>query len=191
MTNRKVAVPKLSDKMYRLVAEYFDNGFNQRQAMLAVGYSTSTAMTKTNETFSLPQVKAEIVRRHALADKAGALDKEWIVSRLQALADSSVKLNQYLRKADDGTVYYDFTKATMEDLKYIKGLAVDFYTEGKGDAARIIKKFKIDPADPLGVLIALARIEGLFQDRLKLEGDDGVVEALQAGRRRAGKTTDQ
>ncbi len=189
MANKKVAVPKLSDKQYRTVAEYFDNGFNKRQAMIAAGYSKRTATTNTQQTFDKPQVKSEVARRHALADKAGGLDKEWIVSRLKDLADSSVMLNKYLKIAGDGTLYHDFSGATLEELKYIKGITVDFYTEGKGDAARIIKKFKVDPADPLGVLTALARIEGLFQDRLKLEGDDGVIEALQAGRRRAGKPT--
>ena len=62
---------------------------------------------------------------------------------------------------------------------------MDFYTEGRGDLAREVKKFKVDITEPATVLTALARIEGLFADRLKLEGDDNIIEALQAGRRRA------
>ena len=187
MARPRKAIEPLSDKHYRAVAEYFDNGFNKRQAMLAAGFATSTSTHQASRMFSLAQVQAEVDRRHAIADKASGLDHEWIVSRLMALADSAPKLNKYLKKATDGTLFYDFTEATEEDLQYIGGITSDFYSDGKGDATRIIKKFKVDKLDPLGVLTALARIEGLFNDRLKIEGDEGIVEALQAGRRRAGK----
>ena len=180
----------LSDREYRMVAEYFDNGFNKTEAMLSVGFAKKTCMKKLGKVFGRQGVQDEIARRHKLKDTTGALDREWIVSRLMSLADSSVRLNKYaFIDEEDGTLFYDFTGATEEDLKYIKSLSNDFLSVGVGDAARIVKKFKVEAADPLAVLTALARIEGLFNDRLKLEGDDGIVEALQAGRRRAGKTS--
>ncbi len=188
MARPKKAMEPLSDKHYRAVAEYFDNGFNKARAMQAAGFAKSTSEKQACRMFSLPQVQVEVNRRHAIADKSSGLDREWVVSRLMALADSAPRLNKYIKHADDGTLFYDFTEATAEDLQYIGGITSDFYSEGHGDAARIIKKFKVDKLDPLGVLTALARIEGLFNDRLKLEGDEGIVEALQAGRRRAGKT---
>ncbi len=175
----------ISDKMYRVVVEYFDNSFNKRQAMLSAGYSLQTCDHQTAQVFEHPAVKKEIARRHAEKDKTSKIDREWIVSRLMALADGYEKLNQFVKVAEDGSLYWDFKGATEKELKYIRGLSLDFYTDGKGDFARTVKKFKIDTTDPLAVLNTLARIEGLFADRLKLEGDDGVIEALQAGRRRA------
>ncbi len=184
----KKSVPTLSDKQYRMVAEYFDNGFNKAQAMRAVGFAEKSCTHKVAETFNHLAVQAEVERRHKLKDTSSALDREWITSRLMALVESSVRLNKYVFvDEEDGGLFHDFTGATEEDLKYIKSLTNDFFTTGTGDSARIQKKFKVEASDPHAVLSTLARIEGLFADRLKLEGDEGIVEALIAGRKRAGK----
>ena len=186
---KKQVVPVLTDKMYRVVVEYFDNGFSKTKALLAAGYSKNTAEHAAFTVFDHPAVVAEIKRRHAQLDSTSQLNKEWIVRRLMDLAESHAVINQFMKVSDDGSLFWDFTGATEKELKYIRGLALDFYTDGKGDFAREVKKFKIDTADPLSVLQTLARIEGLFADRLKLEGDDGVVEALQAARKRANRLT--
>ena len=187
MARKKQVVPVLTDKMYRAVAEYFDNGYNKTQALLAAGYSPKTAKHAAYMIFNNPAVVAEIKRRQILLDSTSQLDKEWIVKRLMDLAESHKVINKYIEVDDDGALRWNFTGATEAELKYIRGLSLDFYTDGKGDFAREVKKFKIDNTNPLTVLKTLARIEGLFQDRLKLEGDDGVVEALQAARKRANR----
>jgi hypothetical protein len=179
--------PRLTDKQYRAVAEYFTNGFNKREALLSAGYSRTVAEGNPQQVFTAECVVAEVRRRHGLKDKQAELNKDWLVSQFMKLATASATLSRYKRVADDGTLYWDFTGATEEHLALVHGLAVEFYTDSSGDEKRDIKKFKINETDPIQVLTALARIEGLFADRLKLEGDDGVVEALQAGRNRTKK----
>ena len=70
----------------------------------------------------------------------------------------------------------------LNQRSLIQGLAVEFYTD---DAGLVVKKFKIKDQDPLAALQVLSRIEGLFQDKLKVEADDEMIKALQAGRLRA------
>ena len=98
------------------------------------------------------------------------------------LADSGATLAQFKKTQPDGTLRWDFSDATSEELALIQGLAVEFYTD---DAGHVIKKFKIKDQDPLAALQVLSRIEGLFQDKLKVEADDEMIKALQAGRLRA------
>ena len=54
-----------------------------------------------------------------------------------------------------------------------------------------VKKYKINAESPLAVLNSLARIAGLFNDRLQLEGDDEVVAILQSARNRIAKGEDE
>ena len=163
---------KLSDKMFRAVTEYFTNGHNQYKALKAAGYSESTANDHPERVFNHPSVVAEITRRQTVANKAANLDQAWITERLMALADSSKTLAQYMKVDKDGKLDWDFTGATEKELALIKSLQVDD------------TKFKIDMSDPLAVLNSLARIAGLFNDRLKLEADDEVVAILQSARNR-------
>lgn len=179
---------KLTDRMYRVVAEYFNNGFDKKEAILAAGYAKTVAERMAHQVFNHPAVQKEVARRHALMDKTSKLNRDWIVERFMELADAGRRLAKYKVVEEDGTLGWDFTDATLEDLALVKTIQSEFYTEGQGEKARIIKKFKVDPGDPIAALTALARIEGLFQDRLKLEGDEGVVERLQAARARVAKT---
>lgn len=176
---------KISDKQFRAVTEYFDNGFQKEKAMLAAGYSPCHARKHMDRFFRTPVVVAEVKRRLERQAKAVDLNREWILSRFMAIADADATLAKYKVVNPDGSLGWDFTGATEAELKFARSLQVEFYTDGRGEYAREVKKFKIDTSDPLTALTALARIEGMFADRLKLEGDDGVIEELQAGRNRS------
>ena len=164
---------KLSDKMFRAVTEYFTNGHNQYRALLAAGYTERTASDHPEQVFKHPAVVAEIARRQEAANDAANLDQAWITERLMTLADSSKTLAKYMKVDEHGKLDWDFTGATVKELQLIKSLQVDD------------TKFKIDLSDPLAVLNSLARIAGLFNDRLQLEADDEVVAILQSARNRA------
>ena len=167
---------KLSDKMFRAVTEYFTNGHNQYRALLAAGYTERTASDHPEQVFKHPAVVAEIARRQEAANDAANLDQAWITKRLMTLADSSKTLAKYMKVDADGKLDWDFTGATPKELQLIKSLAVEHTERGK--------KYKIDTSDPLAVLNSLARIAGLFNDRLQLEADDEVVAILQSARNR-------
>ena len=171
-----MAKQKLSDKMFRAVIEYFTNGHNQYQALIAAGYTERTARDHPEQVFQHPSVVLEIQRRQEVANEAANLDQAWITERLMALADSSKTLAKYMKVDADGELDWDFTGATEEELALIKSLSVEHSLQGK--------KYKIDTSDPLAVLNSLARIAGLFNDRLQLEADDEVVAILQSARNR-------
>ena len=173
---------KLSDKMFRAVTEYFTNGHNQYRALLAAGYSETTANDHPERVFKHPTVIAEIARRQEVANDAANLDQAWITERLMVLADSSKTLAKYMKVDKNGKLDWDFTGATEKELQLIKSLQVETNVIGTGTG--YVHKYKIDTSDPLAVLNSLARIAGLFNDRLQLEADDEVVAILQSARNR-------
>jgi len=171
-------------KMIRAIDNYFDNGFNKGQAMIDAGYSKSTATSRSWQVWDRANVKNEIERRKkALAEKH-EVTQEWIIERLMDHADASRRLAKYKKVDKDGTLYWDFKDATEEDLGLILGLNVEMYTDGRGEDARSVKKFKVDVANPLPALQALARHLGMLTDKVELAGEVSLVERIQQGRDR-------
>ncbi|MEE9598166.1 MAG: terminase small subunit [Acidiferrobacterales bacterium] len=182
---KRDGVPRLSDKQFRVCIEYVNNGYDKKNALLAAGYSSKVAAANTASVFKLPQVKMFIAKHRQELVDTKALDREWVVSRFMELVEASKMMSKFKMVDKDGTLYWDFRGATEKELKHIHGLSMEFYTEGRGEVARDVKKFKVNDLDPYNALMALARIEGLFNDKLKLEGDMDIVKKLQEGRNRA------
>ncbi len=173
----------LSDKQHRVVTEYLANGLQEGAAMRSAGYNESTARDHPERVFKHPAVVAEIERRQEIAASAANLDQSWIIERLMLLADGPKTLAKFKKVTSDGELKWDFTGASEQDLALIKSLATESISI-PGERHGFVKKFKIDTTDPLAVLQALARIAGLYQDRLKIESDEGVIEILQSARNR-------
>jgi len=177
----------LSEKYIRTIDFYFENGFNKQEAMLSAGWAEVTAKTDTTRFFTREDVKGEIARRQAKLAKKHELTTDWIITRLMRIANASESLAKFKRVSEDGMLYWDFADATPEDLKVISGLMTESYQDGRGKEAKIIKKFKIKERDEKGALDSLARIKGMFDDKMTVAGELSLVERLQRGRKRANK----
>ena len=174
----------MNDRQYRLVNEYFLHEGNRGEALRAAGYADTTSKTMTDRIFNHPLVVDAIKKRRAAISKKVELTQEWVIEQFMSLATAGIRLTKFKKVAEDGTLYWDFTGATEKELEAVYLIGMEMYTEGRGEFAREVKKFKINDMDPVNALQALARIQGMFSDRLKIEGDDEVVKLLQEGRRR-------
>jgi len=168
----------ISEKHKALVRHFFECDFNKREACRRAGYPISY----TSEVFKHPDVLDEIARRRSKTTEQFELSREWIVKRLMMLADSNLMLAKFKRIDEDGDLYWDFTGATPEELAVIQEITTDFYVEGKGPDARKIKKVKIKVSDPKAALDSLARIQGIYNDTVKVEGQVDIIQKLQARR---------
>lgn len=180
----KQKTSRLSPRHKQAINEYFANGFNKRQALLAAGYSNGTSTHAAASVFNHPIVKAEIERRFDADKRKYDVDRDWVIQRLARIANGGEIMARYKVINEDGEAVWDFSGASADDLAVITELTTDTYIEGRGKDARRVKKMKVAMADPKGALDSLARTLGMFQDNLKLDGDISVVERLQAGRRR-------
>ena len=175
----------IRDKYLLMVDEYFSNGFDKTKAARSQGYKHPSRYATV--LFQKPEVVAEIERRRALLREKHELTEDWVIERLMAIADSGRVLAKYKKVAPDGTLTWDFTDAPEADLVAINELSVDFYTEGKGNDATQVKKFKVGTSDPKAALDSLCRKLGLFNDKVTVQGEVSLIERLQKGRERVKK----
>ena len=151
--------------------------------MLTAGYSPNTSATNAQSVFSRPDVIAEIAAKKARREQVSDINTEWVMQRFARLAMAGESLAKYKKVQPDGSLAWDFTGATQEDLAVITELGVDYYTEGRGKDGIEVKKFRVKVPDMQAALVAIARHLGAFNDSLEVTGD--VSAKIAAGRARA------
>lgn len=175
-----------TEKYRALVREYFSNGLNKTAAARTVGWAMPA--TVAGRLFRRPEVKKLMEQERRKLEKKYELTNEWIIERLMKIADAAVVLSKFIKVQEDGKLDYDFSGATPEELSYIAGLTTEVYKEGRGNKAAAVKKFKLNVLDIKGALDSLARIQGLFNDRLSVEGEVSLIDRINKGREQASQT---
>jgi phage terminase small subunit len=177
--------PNLTEKQ-QLAVDGFLAGKTKTQAMLDAGYSKKTAKFEQS-LFKRPDVKAYLERRQKRLAKKFDLSQERIVAKYMQIAFGDEVLARFKKvDEDDGSLYWDFTGATEEDLQLVQEMSTEIYQDGRGPGARKIKKFKVTAADQMRALDALARHLGMFNDKVTVQGELTLVDRILAGRKRAG-----
>ncbi len=173
------AVPKKLFNRHRLViAEYMRNGFNQRKAMRACGYSEETCNTGTNLVFGHPLVKAEIDRLMAILFEQEGVTEEWVIARLKKFAD----FDPVDVLDDDGKVI-PISEMTHKQRAGIAELTVGHYFDSDGKEQDI--KVTVKARDALGATDKLARILGMYNDTVGLRDENETIERILRARERA------
>lgn len=171
----------LTDQEKKAINAY-RRGRTKKQALLDAGYSESVANTDAHSVFNKPQVRAEIEARQKLAERRSKVDEMWIIQRLAQIADANV--GELLVIDGNGTPNIDWDKLSPEMKYAMSGFKVRKYMKGRGKNAKPVTEITPQMADKLRALEMLARYLGMFQDKLKIEGEADLIEALHAGRAR-------
>ena len=187
MTKKRSYKGIAPERVQLLVETYLNNNYNKKEALIAAGYSPHSAGFHVHNVFEKPEVKAEVERRQTNAKKKYELNEEWVITRLMRIANAPEILAKFKVVGYDGQLTWDFTGATQEELSTIEGFSSDHYTEGKGEDARQVKKFKIDKSDVKGALDSLCRRLGLFNDKLTVGAEERLIERIQRGRNQLSK----
>jgi len=178
---------KLRRRHLLVINEYMKNGGRKKEAMLKAGYAAHSIDNNTNQVFQHPDVLKEIDRREAKEVERSGVTVAWITERLKLQADAPRILAKFKIIGDDGELFWDFTGATEDELGVILGLSTEIFKDGKGDGSRDIKKFKIDVANPMPALNALARHLNMFKEDNAVRGEVSLIDRLQQGRQRMNK----
>ena len=157
---------------------------SKSDAMRKAGYTEQTAIKTQTAYFARPEMVSEIKLRREKIIEDHKRTMEWVIERLMRVADSGIVMAKFKKVTADGKLDWDFTNATLEELSLINDMNIDSYTEGKGESARKVKRFKLNVSDPKSALDSLARILGMFNDNMTIKGELSMVERLHAGRAR-------
>ena len=156
--------------------DWFMRGYSKAESMRKAGYSESVAKTDTSSVFGRDDVKEEIARRQDRAAQKAQVDANWIIGRLTAIAGADI--GDLIEVDSEGIPTINFNKLTP-DIR----AAIGEVGSGGG-------KIKVKTADKLRALELLGKYLGLFTDRIKIEGDQDLIERLYAGRKRVGESED-
>lgn len=163
--------------------EYYFRGYSKTQSMLKAGYAKTTAETQQWRVFGREDVKQEIERRRWALRARGNNMAARIQDELAKIAFFNI--GNVIRVTPEGELIYDFDDVNMDTLAAMGEITVETYKEGKGWDAIDVKRVKVKPYDKKAALDSLARIHGMFNDKLEVDTKEDLARRLQAGRNRA------
>lgn len=174
----------ITDQELAAVDAYWVNGYNQKRACLTAGYSEKQARASSH-IFKRPAVVAEMQARQALRSARYEATEANIIKEYAKIAFSN--LGELLTVQEDGTAFIDMRLMTPEIKAAISEFQSEEISSGRGEDAVPVTKVKVKFHDKKGALDSLARHFGMFNDKLKVEGEVSLVDRLQAGRKRVRK----
>lgn len=188
MTHLQTPVQKLNDRHIATIDEYMVNGFRKAEAMVVAGYKESYARRFAWAFFKQPLIREEIEKRRRMTRARVEVTEQRIVQEYAKIAFAS--FGDYVTIDEDGYAHIDLRGADDDMMAAIGEYTVESYMEKDGDDIRTVKKAKFKLSDKKAALDSLARHLGMFKDRIEVDGEVKVVEALQAARKRLGKPDD-
>jgi phage terminase small subunit len=170
----------LTPRMERFVSEYLID-LNATQAAVRAGYGPAAAEKASFRLLRLPEVRRRVQEAEEARRERNAITADRIRAELARVAFAN--LADLIRIQPDGAAVIDLTDATRQQLAALGEITVDEYTEGRGDAAREVKRVKVKLHDKLGALDKLAKIERLYVERVEHSGPGGAPIAFDTIRR--------
>jgi phage terminase small subunit len=171
----------MSERHMDLV-DYYMDGLSMKQCMLSVGYKEATATANAARTFRRKDVVAEIAWRREQLKKRYDISEERILEEMAAIAFTNY--GDIMEIAEDGTAYVDLTKMTDEHKRAISEITTEEYKEDRTKDGATVLKTKVKFYSKLDALQMLARTLGMFNDRIDVNVNVNIMDALDAGRKR-------
>lgn len=170
---------QINDRHMAVLDAYEKQGFLGRsEACRKAGYKDfENAATYI---FKLPHVKADLEKRRKRTRQRYELEPNWIIQRLMNIVDGDAASVLMKLKANG----YDLSCLTLNERYMVDSFQEEVYLEGRGDAAREVKRVKIGISDRTSAATVLARSLGMLKDKVEVAGEVSLVQRLQAARQR-------
>jgi phage terminase small subunit len=179
--NGEIIRHPMSERHMDLV-DYYMDGLSMKQCMLGVGYKEATATANAARTFRREDVLAEIAWRREQLKKRYDISEERILEEMAAIAFTNY--GDIMEIAEDGTAYVDLTKMTDEHKRAISEITTEEYKEDRTRDGATVLKTKVKFYSKLDALQMLARTLGMFNDKIDVNVNVGIMDALDAGQGR-------
>jgi len=164
---------------WALFCNEYARDFNGRAAALRAGFGASAAKTAAHRLLADGRVQARLSRD--LRRRLDAVDctAERVVAELARIAFADI--GDFLRIEADGTAVVDLTQAPAASFAAVAEIVQDVYTEGRGDAARAVRRTRFKLHDKLAALTKLGQHLKLFAERGEAAPADEPAAAEAAG----------
>ena len=124
----------------------------------------SRLLTKAN-------VRAAIDAAQRTRSERTEITQDQVLAELSKLGFAN--MSDYIRVTEDGDAYVDLSEMDRDKAAAISEVVIDEYTEGRGKAARQVKRVRFKLADKRGALVDIGKHLGMFKERVEHTGKDG------------------
>ena len=175
---------RLLDPKQKKAADLYLAGKTKKEALALAGYKSYNIAVFKNELVQryMNRRLNSLMRRHKVS-------QERIVEEYAKIA--FFNKGDFMVQTDDGHVIMDISNMTPDETAAISEYVVEEYKEGRGGDKREIRKVRIKEYDKLRALDSLARIKGMFDDKLNVSGKVSLVERINKGRKRVAGTDEK
>ena len=111
---------------------------NGTQAAIRAGYSPHTANEQSSQLLAKLNVQDRVAELQAARAQRLKVTQDQVVREFAKLA--FVNMQDFITVQADGSAYTDLSKLTRDQAAAIQEITVNQYTEGRGDAARNVKR---------------------------------------------------
>lgn len=175
---------KLTPKQTAFVAEYLANGLNATSAAKSAGYSAKTAESMGSQLLRNIKIVAEIAKRTQKRCEKLELTADRVLEGLANLAFFDIR--KFYDEQGNLKSIVDLDDMTAQALSGMEvEEAYEHFGKGQAKPTGVLKKIKI--ADRGQNLERLGRYFKLFTDKMEVTGLEGLADAIQRARLRAGK----
>jgi phage terminase small subunit len=165
----------LSLKHQKFVAEYLVDK-NATQAAIRAGYSERTARQQGARLLSKAVIADAIAEKAEKQVEKLEITAERILRELALIGFANME--DYVRIGADGDPWLDFSTLTREQAAAITEMTVEDFKDGRGEAARDVRRVKFKLADKRAALVDLGRHLALFTDKVQHGADPALTEAI-------------
>ena len=166
----------------KLFAQEYVIDFNGRRAAIAAGYGEARAEVTASELLKVPRVMELIDKLQSQRATKLGLKEEQVLEELQKIAFSNIL--DYMTPDETGALRLDLSKLTRYQAAAIAEIRSDT-SGGSGDGDRqLVVRTRFKLADKTKALDMLMRHLGQYNDKVQVSGDEELISALVAGRRR-------
>jgi len=156
------AMAALTPQQARFVREYLGD-LNATQAAIRAGYSARTADVQGPRLLGNARVAAAVAAgQKRIADRL-EISAEKVLSEMAKIAFSNMQ--DYVSTDGEGGAFVDLSGVDRDKWAAVQEITVDEYTEGRGEAARELKRTKFKLADKRGALVDLGKRLSLWNGR--------------------------
>lgn len=142
-----------------------------RRAYDASGMKDTSIHVNACKLLAETKVAQRVAALQAEAAKRNEITVDKIIRELSLLGFSNM-LN-YMRVADDGSAYVDFSALTREQAAAISEVTSEVYMDGAGEDAKPVKRTKFKLSDKRAALVDLGKHLGMFVERKEITGKNG------------------
>lgn len=162
-------MPVLENPKHERFAQELALGRTQVEAYETAGYKPSDS--NAAKLAGKPEIQERVAEITGKAAERAEISKARVLEELAKIGFANMA--DYMRAGKDGDPYLDFSELTRDQAAALVEVTVEDFKDGRGEAARDVRRVKFKLADKRAALVDIGKHLGMFVEKHEHTGKDG------------------